>query len=877
MKQILLSGGGAIVARAPRPTLGPGQVLVRVEYSLVSVGTETAALKPLATGVTDSTLEQAGAYASLARTYLKKAIKDPKKAARRLRSIVRREIRRLTPERTVEVLPTETVSGLRWEKAEAKKLESSGERLRLVTDESECNYQVLSSPIPLSGRWPAIELRGELQGGDVTIGILTEAKDRWLAQHRLEAGPIDDRIVFDPQAAEAVTIVITTAGAEQPCEVDLSQLQVQLVPGIEAGLPQNEMGDQGWAVGYSAAGRVVQVAQGVNDLDVGDWVACGGAAYAHHAEYIAVPRNLVCPVPTGVSLRDAATTTVGTIALQGIRRTEPQLGEVICVLGLGLLGQLSVQLLRAAGCRVVGLDLSQDRVDRALALGLEAGTSDPEKLWPLVRDLTQGHGADATVVAAATRSHKVVNQSIQVTRRKGRVILVGDVGLNLERAEFYKKELDLLMSTSYGPGRYDSTYEEGGRDYPYSYVRWTLNRNMSSYLDLIRRGEVEIEPLIDREYDLGEAKEAYRELVKSDNPPLGVLFRVTEEETNAGESDPSVVQLRGHRRAPEGPLHYALVGAGAFGTCMLVPQLAKRKDCFFLRGVVTRDAARGGNFCRENRIEIMTSDLNRVLENPEFGLVVIATRHSEHALQTLASLRAGKHVFVEKPLALTWAELAQIEEFFQQTEDPPVLMVGFNRRFSPALSRLREILETRRSPLVISYRLNGGFIPRDHWIQSEVGGGRNLGEACHMYDVFRSLAGAPVTTIEATSIQPGDTAFLKTDNFSATLGYEDGSVANLIYTSMGPKQGLAKERIEVFVDGESYLVDDFKKLVRQSDQSVLWEASAPEKGHAEELSALGDHLFGKAPAPIPIGQIIETSAVALRIEDLLTGHDSPSE
>lgn len=869
-----MSSAGAVVSRMPRPSAGRGQVLVRVEYSLVSVGTEIAPLRSLAADAGGGgRLEQAGAYASLARRYLGKAVKDPKKAYRRVKSIVRRELQRFKPP-AGSAATRKSVDDLTWEKADAREFEPLESGFRVVTDESECNYQVVSTTFGVSeGQWPAVELLGHVKRGAVMIGVLNSGRTEWLGSHKFTEGKIDDRIVFDPKGSEEVTICITTAGAGSS-EVQLDQVQAQLIPATDAGISQNEMGDQGWPVGYSAAGTVIAVGEDVEDLVAGDRVACGGAAYAHHADYVAVPRNLCAKVPAGCDTRLASTTTVGTIALQGVRRTEPQLGDKVVVLGLGLIGQITAQLLQANGAFVLGLDLDPSRVERAIELGIDAAVSDPAEMAGLVRDHTQGLGADATIITAATRSSQVTNQAMQLTRRRGKVVLVGDVGLNVERPEFYKKEIDLLMSTSYGPGRYDSVYEEGGKDYPYSYVRWTLNRNMQAYLDLIAGGRLNIDRLIDREISVDEAPQAYKELARGGNDlPLGVLFRFPEESGLPEAQDAKQIRLRGHRRAPaDGPVHYALVGAGAFGTCMLVPQMDKRRDCFFLRAVVSRDGAKGGNFAREHRVEKFAGHIDDVLSDPELDLVVISTRHSEHAEQVIASLKAGKHVFVEKPLALTWEELQAIEETYSSLESPPQLMVGFNRRFSPALEELRKIIADRRSPMIINYRLNGGYIPLDSWMQTDVGGGRNLGEACHMYDVFRSLARTPVKSIRASAIEPGDLPYLKTDNFCATLTYEDGSVGNLIYTALGPKKGLPKERIEIFVDGEAYLVDDFKKLVRTSDNTTLWQASEADKGHQEELSRFGDALLNGSESPIPFSEIIETSAVALHIEDQLHGH-----
>ena len=736
---------GVVVARMPRPVVQPGMVLIRVRFSLVSVGTEVAPLRPASVAAPDTPpLERGLERARLLRHYARASVRDPRKAVRRLSQIAERRLARLRQ-----------------------------------------------------------------------------------------------------------TPVVAAVAAAPTQESDLSA--------------------QGWAIGYSVAGEVAAVGDGIADLSPGDVVAAAGAGQANHADYVVVPRNLVCRVPAGCAVAHAASATVGSIALQGLRRASPQLGERVCVIGLGLIGQITVQLLKAAGCRVIGLDLDTERVARATALGLDAGATDAESLKRVVRDVTGGHGADRTFLTAATKSNALINLAMNVTRAKGTVVIVGDVGLNVDRTHFYRKEIDLLMSTSYGPGRYDPSYEAEGRDYPFAYVRWTLNRNMQSYLELLASGKVNVEALIDRVVPIDEAPAVYEQLAKGEGTlPLGVLLEYAG--TDPGdEIAASSITLRGHRKGPGERVNYALVGAGAFGTGMLVPQMRKRSDRYCLRAVVSRTGTQGANFARDNQVEVLTSDLDAVLQDPECHLVVLATRHHEHAEQTRRALQAGKHVFVEKPLAISWAELESVVAAYDGLDHPPLLMVGFNRRFSPALQKLRDRLSDRRSPLVIQYRLNAGYLPLDHWVHGPQGGGRNVGEACHMYDVFRFLAGSPVRTVTAAAIDPGALPYARNDNFSATLAYEDGSVANLVYTALGPKSGLGKEHITVFADGEAFIVDDFRKLTRASDGSVLWQSGDADKGHFEELSRFGDAIVTGGPPPIPFEEIVETSAVALQVEDLLLG------
>ena len=878
MRQILCNSQGARVVRMPRPVVEAGSVLVHVRYSMISVGTEIAALRP--SDPAASTAERSKEMASLAQTYLRAALHDPGKAVRRATAIAKGRLAQVLP--TSAKPPARTfppVEQIDWTACVAQHCEQDGQRLDIVTDDSAASYQAMSQVIELPPHTvPIVEVRGTVHEGAVAIGLLNEAQDAWLGIRTLEEGVVEDRLVFDPGTSRTACVVIANAGLNTRSRLRLDALRVQFMPPTENGLPHSELDDQGWNVGYAVTGEVIGLGAGVEGIRAGDLVACGGAGQANHAEYVSVKKNLVCRIPDGCSATAAASATVGSIAMQGVRRASPQLGETVCVLGLGLIGQLTVQLLRAAGCVVIGMDLDAERVARAKTFGMEEGAPDPDLLKQLIRDRTHGHGADRTLITAASKSEAVINLAMEATRAKGTVVIVGDVSLNIERAVFYRKEINLLMSTSYGPGRYDRAYEEDGQDYPLSYVRWTLNRNMQSYLALIAAGRLDVDGLIDLIVPIDEAPEVYKALAHSQgNGPLGILIEYPEDSRPLPEPPQATrITIRGHKKPPADPqlLQYALVGAGAFGTSMLVPQMQKRKDRFFLRGLVSRDTTRGGNFARANRVETLTTQLETVLHDPNFSLIVIATRHHEHADQVVACLKAKKHVFVEKPLALSWQELDRVVKTYQgleQLEQSPLLMVGFNRRFSPALQALKAALDGRRSPLMMHYRLNGGYIPPDSWIQGPQGGGRNLGEACHMYDVFRFLADRPLASVNATCIDPASLAYQRNDNFCATLAYQDGSVGNLVYTALGSQSGLAKERIEVFCDGDAYIVDDFKRVSRAGDGQVLWRGEVTDKGHFEELSRFGDAIAHRTEAPIPFEQLVETTAVALHVEDLLAG------
>lgn len=859
MRQVLLNGSGALLARMPRPVTTARHVLVRTEFSLISVGTEVAGL--LGNTANTSSAERMDRVVDLA----VKAAHDPRKAVRKIATLVRGQVRSLRPQPS---RAGQSISDLQWVPAGGARLERRGDELVLHTDNTS-GYQLLSRRIAVPhGSVPILRVRGRLTGGSLHAGLLDGDGERWLGTATFQPGLVHEALAFDTDATE-VQVVLSNAG-EGRAELVAEDITVDLI--LRGQVEPDDMQDQGWNVGYSCVGIIVALGEGVDDLSVGDRVACAGAGKANHADYVTIPRNLVCRVPEGCTPTAAATSTVGAIALQGVRRTAPQLGERICVLGLGLIGQITVQLLKASGCRVLGMDPDPDRVTRALALGMDEGASTTEDIARLVRDATAGHGADAVVITAASKSDAIANEAMELARRKGRVVLVGDIGLGLERAAFYRKELDLLMSSSYGPGRYDAHYEEEGRDYPFAYVRWTLNRNMQAYLEQVAEGRVRVDQLIDRVADVGDAPALYAELAKPGcDKPVGVVLRYPTADVPVGLA-PTSLHLGGHRPPRDGTARWVLVGAGGFGTTMLAPLLFAQSERLFARGVVSRDAVRGGNFARQHRLELHSSDITTVLDDEDTDLLVIATRHHEHAAQVVAGIDAGKHVFVEKPLALTWTELDQVQQAVESADPLPILMVGFNRRFSPAAVRLRNALKDRVGPAVLHYRVNAGYLPPDHWVHSPQGGGRNLGEACHMYDLFRFLVGSPVRSVSATAIRP-DGVHRRDDNFAATLTYEDGSLATLIYTAVGPRAGLGKERLEVFADDDAYVLDDYTHLTRASDGTVLWASDTVDKGHAEEIAALAGAIMDGGNPPIPLAELLETSAVALHVQDLLDTGD----
>ncbi|MDI9408652.1 MAG: bi-domain-containing oxidoreductase [Candidatus Pacebacteria bacterium] len=678
-----------------------------------------------------------------------------------------------------------------------------------------------------------------------------------LAGMRMSGMPLYRRALKQPENVAKVMMMVKEQGLKRT----LDRVQGKLA----AGSP----------TGYSAAGIVVAVGDQVTGFAVGERVACAGAGIANHAEYIAVPVNLAVAIPPEVDMSDAATVTLGAIALQGVRRANPTLGETFLVIGLGILGQLTVQFLAAQGCRVIGVDLDRERLATAKANGLDfAIDPNTEDTVERVHKLTDGFGADGTIITAASASHSIIREAMNSCRRKGRVVLVGDVGLDLKREDFYKKELDFLISSSYGPGRYDPVYEEGGQDYPLPFVRWTENRNMAAYLALLAQGRVKLSPLQGKHYPIDAANQAYADLNSGDGEagqkPLYALLDYPERK---GDRTTRVAMRSGFAttHSTSGKIRVALVGASSFAQAVHLPNLAKLKDRFVLRTVMSRTGSNARAVAQQHGAEYCTSDLAEVLADDQIDLVLIANRHNLHGDMTLAALRAGKHVFVEKPLALTEAEVAAIEDFYRAKKPAakPYLMVGYNRRFSPAMAEVKAHLQGRTTPMMISYRMNVGFIPSDSWIHGAEGGGRNLGEACHIYDLFCHLVeGATPIKITATSVTPSGSQWQKNDNFIATIAYSDGSVASLTYCAMG-HGSCPKEYLEIICDGKNIIMDDFRSVTLFVPRPRKWKSQTTNKGQFDELKALGDFLAGgddKGAAPIELESLLATSRIALEVE-----------
>ena len=556
------------------------------------------------------------------------------------------------------------------------------------------------------------------------------------------------------------------------------------------------------ALGYSCAGVLLDVGRDVSGLSVGDGVACAGQNYASHAEIVSVPKHLCVKIPSGVSFEDASFVTLGAIALQGVRQAEPRLGDRVAVIGLGLLGQLTVQLLKASGCRVLGSDLDRSRRGLAVELGADV-VAGADELIEAARAFSQGRGVDCVIITASTKSNEPVETAGEIARQKGRVVVVGAVGMTLPREPFYKKELEFRLSMSYGPGRYDRSYEEQGRDYPFGYVRWTEQRNMEAFLDLIQQGSVKVAQLVTDRYPIEEAEVAYQRLTDGSVSSLGMLISYP---SKIAVSESHICRLTPARSS--GPVTLGLIGAGQHVRDMLLPVLAGLPDVT-ISAVCTGSGVTAKAIGGKCKAAYCTTDFRAVLRDRAVSAVLIGTRHDTHAEIVDEALQAGKHVFVEKPLCLTEDELDRIARSYEDAAARGLqLWVGFNRRFSSHAVKIIEFFQGRRNPLVMVYRVNAGPLPATHWVQDpEVGGGRVIGEACHFVDFMQAVCGARPISVHAARIG-GHTSGMADDQSLISLTFKDGSIGTVVYTA-GGDTGLPKERFEAFGDGKAVTLDDF--------------------------------------------------------------------
>jgi polar amino acid transport system substrate-binding protein len=615
-------------------------------------------------------------------------------------------------------------------------------------------------------------------------------------------------------------------------------------------------------LGYSSSGIVEEVHRAVDGWVRGDRVACAGFGYACHAEKIFVPTNLAVKIPENVSFEEASFVTLGAIAMQGVRQADVRLGETVVVIGLGLLGQITCMLLSASGCRVLGIDIDSDKVELAMKAGAQAAFLANGLEATAIANATAGRGADAVIITAASNTAAPIETAGNISRARGRVVAVGAVKLEVPRKVYYEKELELRLSRSYGPGRYDYGYEEAGRDYPYSYVRWTENRNMESFLALISTGKIDIKGLITHRFEINDASKAYDMIAgKTNEKYLGIILNYNERQS---ESVPTAVVFELPKLSKIG---VGFVGAGNFASGVLLPNIAQIKD-YECISIISGSGVSATSSKERFGFRKTAESFSEILDDSNVSTVFIANRHDQHAALVIEALSKRKSIFVEKPLCLNREELNQIIAVHESTGTP--LMVGFNRRFAPFTEKIKSALSGRRYPLSMHYRINAGFIPSGTWVQdSESGGGRIIGEVCHFVDLLSHIVCARPVKISAESLSMPDSRYRSDDNLQVMIRFSDGSIGTINYVASGSKAA-SKEYLEIFGGGLAIILDDFKAL------SILNEGgrashfkSSQNKGHRKMLEVFSEHLLRGEGSPIPFTEIVNSTEATFKILDSL--------
>lgn len=739
--------------------------------------------------------------------------------------------------------------------------------------------QNLSSGETLLADVPAPKVRAghlliETEASLVSLGtekmLIDFGKANWLDKARQQ-----------PEKVKQVLQKIKTDGLMPTIEVVRSKL--------DAPLP----------LGYCNVGRVIEVGAGVEDFQVGDRVLSN----SNHAEIVCAPKNLCCKVPDGVAPKAAVYAVVGAIGLQGIRLLKPTLGETFVVMGLGLIGQLAVQILLASGCKVIGTDFDSSKCELAREWGAEAiDLSQGTDAVKAAEALTGGIGVDGVLITASTKSDEPIHQAATMCRKRGRIVLVGVVGMKMQRSDFYEKELSFQVSCAYGPGRYDPTFEEKGQDYPLPYVRWTEQRNFEAVLGLMAAGKLNTEKLTSHTYDFDEALEAYQQVgagamgivlryaqdgnadvarQRGDGAPQGVpetQWRVTDAGAlKAAEEQKLKRVITVNPAAAPAKAVVGVIGAGSFTSLVIVPAL--KKTSARLKSISSGTGVSGAHLAKKFGFENTTTDNDTIFNDPEINVVFITTRHASHGALVLQALEAGKHVFVEKPLCIHKDEMEKVEAFFNNNPGPesepttqpldhsttsPLLMVGFNRRFSPLAVKMRELLSGSSSPMSMICTINAGMVPADHWTQDrDIGGGRIIGEACHFIDFCRFLAGARINNASIEIMGKSDNNC--NDVATIQLRFENHSTATVHYFANGNK-GFPKERMEVFSEGRILQLDNFKQLkgfgFSDFKKMQLW---SQDKGHKNEIQEWIACIEQGRPQPIALNEILEVSRAALEI------------
>ncbi len=606
--------------------------------------------------------------------------------------------------------------------------------------------------------------------------------------------------------------------------------------------------------GYSSCGKVIEVGKNIKDIKVGDMVACAGAGKANHAEYVAIPENLAVRVPNNVNCKDASITTIGAIAMQGVRQCNPLIGETIVVVGLGLIGQLTALILKANGVRVIGIETNEARIKLALKNGIK------DIVNPITQNIINevkflnSNLVDGVIITASSKDNKLINQALEITRKRGRVVAVGNIGLNILRSAWYEKEIDLKISYSYGPGRGDYMYEEKGVDYPMEFVRFTEKRNMESFLLLLNDKVINLDGIINKETSIDNCISIYQEL-KERPEWLGVAIKYAFEEQ---KEISKVVEIPSNKVSGS-KIRLGIIGLGNFFMSTLLPAIKKAEDLEVV-ALANRNNMKLQYFSKKLNASIITTDYVELFKNKDIDLVMAITRHNLHFDLVKKAIEFKKNLFIEKPLCIKEEELNEIKNLINSNSELPLINIGFNRRFSSLIMKLKEVLNNPEKPMIINYMVNSENFDKNMWVNTEEGGGQILGEGCAMIDLGLYLVGSEIVSINTNKVK--DNLHLETGNIVSSISFKNGSVFNLIYTTLGNKKW-PKESINVFYDGNNYMINDFKEL-KSSNKKYCLKLKKQDKGHVNEIGRLGKSLK-EGVGLIPLSEIIRATEIAFEI------------
>ena len=618
-------------------------------------------------------------------------------------------------------------------------------------------------------------------------------------------------------------------------------------------------------LGYSSSGVVIEVGKNVHTFSVGDRVACIGAGYASHAEYINVPENLCVKLPENVSFEEGAFGMLGIIALHGIRCANLTFGDKVAVVGLGLLGILTAQILTAYGIQVIGFDIDPNKVEFVKKLGIQNVTNNIDEFKNIVERYTKGYGADAVVVTAATKSDEPIHLGIEISRFRGKIVLVGVADIHPNRNEMWHKEVEIIVSKAGGPGSLDPIYENKGIDYPFGYVRWTENRNLEEFLRLISEKKIFLEPLITHRFPIENAIETYNNMLENKGGPyIGVILKYPNSTTKSDKIKTINTKIK-----VEGNIQVGVIGAGLFGKALLIPALSKIQG-ITLHTITTSKGFNAYHIAKKYNFINASTDFKTILDDKQIQSVVILTPHSLHAKMVIESLKAGKHVFVEKPLCISEEELKEIDDTYQPLglQKEHILFVGYNRRFSPHSAKIKDYLKNRKDPLMIYYRINAGFVPSDHWVHSEEeGGSRVIGEICHFVDLIMYFTDSIPTQIFAQKVSGNNKTTVNDDNVSIIIKFKDGSIGNIFYSASGDK-AFSRERVEIYSEGNTLVIEDFKNsYLWLKGKNKRFKTMNQEMGYKEELTHFMNVIKGNEILKLTYDEIYYSTLTIFKINE----------